>query len=154
LGTRGRIYVVRSYLEVAFPNLQGTGYDITSPATPDYNCIAWAAGDTARWWWPNPWFYYWPQGSPLEETLAAFVQAFATLGFIPCDDDTVEPGFEKIAIYVNSQGKPTHAARQLHNGRWSSKLGREVDIEHSLVGLTNSEYGSVAQILKRPFEAS
>ena len=76
-------------------------------------------------------FYYWPQGSPLEETLAAFVRAFATLGFIPCNDDTLEPGFEKIAIYVNSQGKPTHAARQLHNGRWSSKLGNEVDIEHA-----------------------
>jgi hypothetical protein len=145
---------VSSYLEVVFPNLQGTSYDITSPATPDYNCIAWAAGDTARWWCPNPLFYYWPQGSPLEETLAAFVQAFATLGFIPCDDDTVELGFEKIAIYVNSQGKPTHAARQLHNGRWSSKLGNEVDIEPALVGLTNSEYGSVARILKRPSEPS
>ena len=82
------------------------------------------------------------------------MQAFATLGFIPCDDDTVEAGFEKIAIYVNSQGKPIHAARQLHNGRWSSKLGREVDIEHALVGLTNSEYGSVAQLLKRPSETS
>lgn len=128
--------MVSSYLEVVFPNLQGT------------------AGDTERWWWPNPLFYYWPQGTPLEETLAAFVQAFATLGFIPCNDDTLEPGFEKIAIYVNSQGKPTHAARQLHNGRWSSKLGREIDIEHSLVGLTNSEYGSVAQILKRPSETS
>ena len=146
--------MVRSYLEVVFPSLQGTGYDITSPATPDYNCIAWAAGDTARWWWPNQSFYYWPQGSPLEETLAAFVPAFATRGFIPCDDDTVEAGFEKIAIYVNNQGKPTHAARQLHNGRWSSKLGKEVDIEHSLVGLMNSEYGSVAQILKRPSETS
>lgn len=145
---------MRSYLEAVFPNLQGSSYGITSPATPDYNCIAWAAGDTARWWWPNPLFSYWPQGAPLEETLAAFVQAFATLGFIPCDDDTVESGFEKIAIYVNSQGKPTHAARQLPNGRWSSKLGKQVDIEHSLVGLTNSEYGSVARILKRPSETS
>jgi hypothetical protein len=82
------------------------------------------------------------------------VQAFATLGFISCDDDTVESGFEKIAIYVNNQGKPTHAARQLGDGRWSSKLGNAVDIAHSLVGLTNSAYGSVAQILKRHSETS
>jgi hypothetical protein len=102
-----------------------------------------------RWWWPTPAFYYWPQGAPLEETLEAFIQAFATLGFIPCDDETVESGFEKIAIYVNDQGTPTHAARQHHNGRWGSKLGRDVDIEHSLADLTHSMYGSVAQILKR-----
>ena len=145
---------MRSDLEDVFPHLQETGYDITSPATAEYNCIAWAAGDTARWWWPNPLFSYWPQGTPVEETLAAFIHAFATLGFVPCDADTVEPGFEKIALYVNSQGKPTHAARQLPNGKWSSKLGREIDIEHSLIGLTNSEYGSVAQVLKRPSEVS
>ena len=142
--------MVRRALERAFPNLSEGGYDITSPATPDYNCIAWAAGDTTRWWWPIPAFYYWPQEAPLEETLEAFIQAFATLGFIHCEDETVESGFEKIAIYVNAQGTPTHAARQLHNGRWVSKLGSGVDIEHALADLTHSMYGSVAQILKRP----
>ena len=38
--------------------------------------------------------------------MEAFVQAFAILGFIPSDDDTVEPGFEKrIAIFRCGLGK-------------------------------------------------
>ena len=41
-------------IEAAFPALVGTGYFVTSPATPEYNCIAWAAGETDRWWWPDP----------------------------------------------------------------------------------------------------
>ena len=31
-------------LEVAFPGLCDTPYQITSPADDNYNCIAWAAG--------------------------------------------------------------------------------------------------------------
>ena len=33
-----------------YPRLADAGYEITSDATPVYNCIAWAAGDTTRWW--------------------------------------------------------------------------------------------------------
>ena len=140
--------MVRNTLEQAFPRLRGTIYNITSPRTAEYNCIAWAAGDTERWWWPTP-SSYWPPGVSLEETIESFIQAFVTLGFVPTDRDQLEPGFEKIAIYVDNTGKPTHVARQLHNGFWTSKLGHSVDIEHTLLGLTNSSYGSVAQVLKR-----
>ncbi|MBM4124822.1 MAG: hypothetical protein FJ246_07725 [Nitrospira sp.] len=138
-------------LEGVFPRLRDTGYIITSPSTPDYNCIAWAAGETNRWWWPvRGSFAYWPSGAPLQETLEAFVQAFAALGFAHCDDPRIEDGFEKIAIYIDDNGQPTHAARQLPTGRWTSKLGKCEDIEHELEGLTASCYGSVARILKRP----
>ncbi len=68
---------------------------------------------------------------------------------MPCEQSEFEQGFEKIAIYVNNMGKPTHAARQLPSGYWTSKLGRWIDIEHTLAGLTESEYGSVAQVLRR-----
>ena len=50
---------------------------------------------------------------------------------------------------ATSDGEPTHAARQLPNGKWTSKLGRWEDIEHDLEGLTGEMYGSVQQILKR-----
>lgn len=40
-------------IEKAFPNLQIRGYSITSPATPEYNCIAWAAGEAQSWWEPD-----------------------------------------------------------------------------------------------------
>jgi len=144
---------VNGDLTKIFPQLTHLPYSITSPSTPEYNCIAWAAGETERWWWPvaGP-FAYWPPNIPLQETLDAFINAFGTLGFIPCKDPLVERGYEKIALYVDENGKPTHAARQLPNGRWTSKLGKGQDIEHELAGLTDSLYGSVAKILKRPIK--
>lgn len=86
---------------------------------------------------------------PAELTIAAFIQAYQTVGYEPCESSDFESGFEKIAIYATPDGEPTHAARQLPNGKWTSKLGRWEDIEHELDGLTSEMYGSVKQILKR-----
>jgi hypothetical protein len=135
-----------------FPNLQEKGYDVTSPETPFYNCIAWAAGDTKRWWWPDPNDqYYWPSGVPRNETLQAFIFLFESLGYSVCEASEHEKGFEKIAIYVDySKGKPTHAARQVAPGRWTSKLGSSADIEHDISGVSGAQYGSIAVIMKRP----
>lgn len=142
-------------IEQSFPHLRPTGYWVTSPSTPDYNCIAWAADEDNRWWEPDPFgLYYWPESSPREFSLVAYVQAFISLGYTPCDSDDLEPGFEKVVLYVNLQGIPTHAAKQLGNGRWTSKLGQSEDIEHSLEGLKDSMYGSVAQVLRRPLAGS
>ena len=55
--------------------------------------------------------------------------AFISLGYEDCVDSSWEPGFEKVALYGSTQFY-THAARQLHGGKWTSKLGRDVDIEH------------------------
>ena len=38
-----------SDLEISFPSLRIGSYRITSPATPAYNCVAWAVGETERW---------------------------------------------------------------------------------------------------------
>lgn len=96
-------------IESSFPKLQTAAYHITSPATRDYNCIAWAAGDSRRWWWP--------------------------------EDD---PDF------ADADSIPTHAARQLPNGRWTSKLGFLEDIEHDLHDVAGEAYGTVVVLLKRP----
>jgi hypothetical protein len=90
------------------------------------------------------------EGVSAELTIAAFIQAYATLGFLPCESSALEDGFEKIALYATPDGEPTHAARQLPTGRWTSKLGRWEDIEHELDGLVCEMYGAVRQILKRP----
>ena len=83
-------------LEALFPGLMGTAYRVTSPNDPAYNCVAWAAGDATRWWWPDPAGpAYWPPGTPREESLASFAAAFATLGYGPCDPGDAEPGFER-----------------------------------------------------------
>lgn len=128
-----------------------------SPATPEYNCIAFAANEDFRWWWPIPQdSYYWPENVPREENLEAFVKAFETLGYLVCDNDNLERGFEKVAIYVDDLGKPKHAARQLRNGKWISKLGNYIDVEHELdclreylLNVGGTDYGTVAVVLKR-----
>jgi hypothetical protein len=137
-------------IEGLLPNLSVTGYSITSPQDESYNCIAWAAGVDDNWWWPiSP--YYWPSGISKDNSIQSFVAAFIQQGYCMCDSIDLEPGYEKIALYINAQGRPTHAARQLASGVWSSKLGPSYDIEHqSLRGVEGSIYGTVAVTLKRP----
>ena len=60
-----------------------------------------------------------------------------------------EPGWEKVALYAAADGTPTHAARQLSGGRWSSKFGRAQDVEHALRALEGADYGTVVRILRR-----
>lgn len=137
-------------IEENFPGLLSSGYDITSPATKEYNCIAWAAGDSETWWWPNK-DCFWPSEVPQEENLDVFIKVYEAFGYSLCDSDSNEEGVEKVAIYVDPEGIPTHAARQLSNGRWTSKLGNSEDIAHNTVeGLCGLIYGTVAVIMKRP----
>lgn len=143
--------------EARFPNLDRSGYHVTSEETAEYNCIAHAAGKADNWWWPDDAPAYWPEGLEKVETLDAFVKAYASVGFAEChnNDSSVEPGFEKVAIYTDSEGLPAHAARQLSDGAWTSKLGEWEDIRHATLeamedaGDLGLGYGKVALILKR-----
>jgi hypothetical protein len=137
-------------LIVLFPKLASTQFEITSPRTKLYNCIAWAAGETNRKWWPDKMNVdFWPKGVAREATLAAFITAYNTLGYEPCDNGDFEIGFEKIAIFLKPAGTPAHAARQLGNGKWTSKLGNEEDIEHELNGVECQQYGQAKKFMKR-----
>lgn len=136
-------------LREAFPRLAKRKRLITSPATKTYNCIAWAAGDTSRWWWPDQYNVgFWPVGVRREETEEAFMVAYRTLGYRECESQDPEPDIEKVAIY-SSAGVPTHAARQLPDGLWTSKLGDREDIRHTLEELEGHRYGRVSRILCR-----
>jgi hypothetical protein len=137
-----------------FPQLNILNHVETSPATTRYNCVAWAAGNDTRWWWPDAHNTgYWPPKVPREETIEAFIRAYGTLGYVECNDATLEPGYEKIAIYAtHSMGvhSPTHAAKQLPDGRWTSKLGVCEDITHTAVDcLVGPRYGAPICYLKR-----
>lgn len=134
-----------------FPNLKEIHHEITSQSTREYNCIAWAAGDVENWWWPDEMGTgYWPPNVPRVQTIMAFILAYGSLGYVPCDDGSREAGFEKIALYSFGD-KPTHAARQLIDGQWTSKLGDCEDIRHTTVEcLHGPRYGTVATYLKRP----
>jgi hypothetical protein len=138
------------HLELRYPNLALTYYTVTSPKSQEYNCFAWVAGDQERWWQPTPEDeFYWVPCVPMEETLPAYIQAYQTLGYVICDSAELERGYEKIALYVNNENIPTHAAKQLSTGKWSSKLGWLEDIEHELEGLTGEKYGRIGQVLRR-----
>ena len=139
-----------SYKEVLLPRLHQDEYRITSPESDRYNCIAWAAGDATRRWWPGEPDYYWPPDAPSAETMESFQAVFAALGYRECATAEWEPGYEKVALFAKD-GWPTHAARQLPNGHWRSKPGRWEDIEHhTLQALVSSLYGGVACLLRRP----
>ncbi len=136
------------HLERLFEKLTEHDYDHNdvSPADPSYNCIAHAAGDTSRRWWPvELGGYYWPPGLPKnEETVKNFVRAYRTLGYRRCFTSRLEEGIEKIAIYVDRSRTPTHAALQLESGVyvWASKCGElREDIKHkSLANLEGTPW--------------
>ena len=81
--------------------------------------------------------------------MEAFITAYATVGYVRVDSPSLDVGVEKVALYVGPDQSPAHAARQLDNGRWISKLGPGMDIEHELKWLEGEQYGLVAAILAR-----
>ncbi len=143
-------------IELFLPNLRLGGYRVTSDADRRYNCIAWAVGDTERWWDPvNP-NGYWPKGVERGESTDVIQAGLRTAGFESCEDGELEDGVEKIALFEH-EGEFTHVARQLENGRWSSKLGKDCDIEHELMMVENVagpwaayRYGTVVAFMSRP----
>jgi len=131
-----------------FPYLNDNNSRVTSNSDFRYNCIAWAYGEDSKFFWPKK-GYYWPANIKNEETIGAFIELFASIRYCRCDNQLLEPGYEKVAIYV-LDGKPTHAARQLPTGKWTSKLGLSIDIEHDSPELLNGPiYGNAAIFMKR-----
>lgn len=93
---------------------------------------------------------YWPPNIPRDVTLDAITQAFESVGFTVCNDPAHEDGYERVAVFAKTGNTYTHAARQLEDGRWTSKLGPLEDIEHDhLVGVEGDEYGEVVTLMKR-----
>lgn len=145
----------------AFPGLKDDpDFKITSPSDPNYNCIAWAYHYNNRWMWPGgveekvmDGFHYWPDGIEDSTDVAAFIEAFRKTGYEICEDYGFEEGFRKIALYVKQgSSECTHAARQLNNGKWTSKLGDYHDIQHGTpYTLEGRVYGVVHCIMKRDY---
>ncbi len=139
-----------------FPYLDDNSCEVTSGASRRYNCIAWAAGNNTRWWWPDPMgIGYWPPDVPRAETVEAFMLAFEALGYQLCYESSLEAGIEKIVIFGKKNQQdvviPTHAALQLESGEWTSKLGPFEDIQHKTVDAVNGPvYGEFVCYMCRP----
>ena len=136
-------------LEELFPNLENDAFEITSDATADYNCIAWALGLNDAKWDPSPW-YYWPRSVPRNHAVSTIEAIFSSFGFVKCESGNAEEGFGKVAIFSVDGVEYAHIARQLSDGRWTSKLGNLEDITHAdCNSLTGQEYGSVLSWMRR-----
>jgi hypothetical protein len=140
----------RLTLKAHYPNLNDD-FVLHSRPTDSYNCIAFAVRENNQWWCPFARYPrgFWPPTAKKDMTVSAYVAALGWKKFVQCDDDKMEDGYEKIALYVKD-ARPTHASRQLADGRWASKLGWGWDIIHNEPKcVENSEYGQVAMFLKR-----
>lgn len=170
------------HLERSFPKLVAAGYQKTSdktngPLSPGtYNCIAWAAEDIIHgYWWPSP-NGTWPRCITREVTVPCFVKAFRCLGYARCKHSRHEFAYHKVVLYAihNSRGPkpvpsrlqdfedwtPTHMARQLPDGTWTSKCGGNEDIRHLTLdalesyGFRQDAYGCPVLYMKRPIPIS
>jgi len=152
-----------------FPKLQfDKSFYISSKPNINYNCIAWVGITDNEFWWPEvePYNkldgvkYKWPFKIKNSDELKYFIELFSNLGYEGVSNNikNEHPKYRKIALFIKEDKnisdinncKCTHAARQLTNGLWASKLGRKDDIEHSNpYDLEGSAYGKLAIILKK-----
>ena len=155
---------IKNKIKALFPGLKNDShFQLTSPYDPNYNCIAWAYGSYKdRWMWPpkgSPAYVldavtYWPNENA-SENVEEFIHALQEgKGYEVCKSADFENGFQKIALYVMKGTKIcTHAARQLTTGFWTSKLGREQDIQHETPYTIEGDiYGEVYCIMRRKFQ--
>ena len=133
-----------------FPNTSVEPFIQKSHVDVNYNCIAWAASDNTRWYEPDPFGnYYWRGEVARDYTIEAYINLYEFLGYERCEHGNLEEGYIKVAVFAIGTW-PTHAARQLENGNWTSKLGKNIDVEHSIFSIEDGAYGQVIQYLRRP----
>jgi hypothetical protein len=63
-------------------------------------------------------------------TLDSYERAYRRIDYRRCDGGDLEAWYEKVVLY-EKDGLPCHAARQLPDGRWTSKCGKLQDINHA-----------------------
>ena len=134
-----------------YPHLHDTDWRKTSEPNAGYNCVAWAIRVNYDWLEADPMgIYSWPKDVPRLLTVNAYQTFFEKRGFRITQSEDLETGIEKVALFADANCEFKHVARQLPNGKWTSKLGKDLDIEHYLRDLEGPFYGSVVLILGRP----
>jgi hypothetical protein len=147
-----------------FPGLNPQNSEKTSEIDRKLNCVGWALGQATGWWWPDVDVRgiqlllprsSWPDDLPRIVTVDNIMHLFERRGYELCHDHALEAGFLKIAIYALPNNHPTHVARQLSSGRWTSKLGEGIDLSHSSpADLQGPKYGRVARFMRRSLAVS
>jgi hypothetical protein len=144
--------------EPAFPHLgKWEEHSLPTPPggpRPRYNCYAFAVGNNTQRWEPDPaGQYYWPPTATRAYTVVAFIEAYQSppYHYEVCGDGSLERGYEKLAIYTDGFGFVKHAASQLSDGRWLSKLGDAEDIIHETPqSVAGAVYGQPVCYMRHP----
>ena len=125
-----------------------------------HNCFGFAVGSKKFWQPPSihgdpegdPRFYWPPEllGDADENTwVSRYVAAAQAKGFSECGEDaSLEVEFEKIVL-IHSGGVFKHAALQIDEKRWKSKLGLLSDLEHPLEFMLRNPFGKGTIYMKR-----
>ena len=145
-----------AYLEWLLPRLRNGGYEITSDQADQPNCIGYALGSNLYFdpvaiggWLAG---YYWPPDIGDDYSVETSLRLFGLFRFQECDGGDLEPGMEKIAIYIGEDQETSHVALQLPSGEWTSKLNKLEDIRHRTLDelISPPEYMAVAKFMSRP----
>lgn len=146
-------------IESLFPDLatEDSWYEVASPRDAEYNCHAFAMGDTTRRWAPigasgeEGEDFFWPLPI-LENQADNFFALFESVGYEQCEHGEPEEGFEKLALFFDDWGRVTHTAFQRDGeSHWVSKLGRSFDIRHDRVDAVGGHlYGWPEAYFSRP----
>lgn len=149
----------RDFCIAHFPDLEFDGsFEVNSDPNYFYNCIGFAIGYEDVWIAPSPrksipWFW-WPDSVPFDEDPNSLVATFQYFGFELCDNDSLEDGFEKVALYSKNDNWK-HAARIIGENIYHSKLGECYDIYHrggnvlEKASNPNESYGEPYMFMKR-----
>jgi len=146
--------VINNIIEIEgwHPKLRGKNWKIIYSENKllDFNCIAFVLDVYDNWYGSSTefWPYKTMSRSPKLEN---YIKYFSTFGYNICNNDSFENEFDKIAIYIDSDGNVTHASKQFQN-MWRSKLGESNIIEHKLEWLSGYDfdnYGDIGAIMKR-----
>ena len=126
------------WLRHCFPEVKfDKKYEPTSEPTDRFNCIAWAMRFTDRWVQPSKGQkFWWPKyhSSSFDCSQQGLVEAFRKIGFDVCDNDFIERGYDKVALYYNTKTNTwTHAARVVGRNEYHSKAGAGYDFHHDNV---------------------
>ncbi len=93
--------------------------------------------------------YAWPEKLQRKPTIENFIVFYQMCGFCKADNFLLETGWEKIAIFED-MGEVAHAARQLEDGSWVSRIGDLVDVIHyDLDAVSGGANGLPCAVVKR-----
>ncbi len=123
---------------------------LTSPATAEYNCLAWALGVDDQSIWPDEdRLNSWPESHPRNDLIGTIVNFLIELGFEEVDHDRRESGYTKIAVHLDNL-EVAHVSRLTRHGWWESKLGALADVQHDHVHSLSDDYGTAYIYMRIP----